>query len=124
MGDRNPLSSWTLLAAPHIPGLRTGHHMYPCLQTPMAKKNYFYFSVHLRKYHLDKLSSVAGNANSPIFHFIGEIATDRIHLPGEYGLREPYSTELQGNSRTKELQSWQATKDKHKNFSDLVPKEN
>lgn len=77
---------------------------------------------------MGKLSSVAGNANSPILqwnnHFVGKIATDRIHLPGEYGLREPYSTELHGNSRIKELQSWQATKDKHKNFSEFVPKEN
>lgn len=114
--------------APDIPGLRTGHHMHPFQQTPMVEKNYFYFSVHLRKYHLGKLSSIAGNANSLILqwnnHFIGKIATDRIHLPGEYGLREPYSTELHGNSRIKELQSWQATKDKHKNFSEFVPKEN
>lgn len=73
---------------------------------------------------MDKFSSVGRNANSPIFHFIREIATDRTHLVGEYDLREPYSTELQGNSRIKELQSWQATKDKHKNFSDFVPKEN
>lgn len=36
---------------------------------------------------------------------IGNTATDRLHLPGENGLRDPYSAELQSNSRIKGLQS-------------------
>lgn len=96
----------------------------------MIEKNFFFPLSTFKKISFRKIFHVAENANSSILcwnnHFTGKnvIATDRIHLPGECGLRDPYSTELQSNSRIEELQSRQATKDKHKNFSDFVPKKN
>lgn len=98
-----------LCAAPDIPGWELATTGTLTATNLMVEKSYFYSSVPLREYHLDKFSIVAKNANSSILWWnnpiIGKIATDRLHPPGEYGLGEPCSAELQSNTGIEELQS-------------------